>query len=67
MSIQGLAIQHYMHGVTRNLLTGASLCYAIKNETYLQVPLTILFPSIYSGYHLYKNKENVIDWIHRII
>ena len=66
MSIQSLAIQHYVHGVTRNLLAGASLCYAMKNETYLQVPLTILFPSIYSGYHLYKNKDIIVEWLQNI-
>lgn len=63
MSIQNFAIQHYVHGVTRNLLAGASLCYAIQNEKYLQVPLTILFPSIYSGYHLYKNKDSIVEWL----
>jgi hypothetical protein len=44
-------------------MTGASLCYAIENEKYLQVPLTIFFPTIYTGYHVYKKKDKIIDWI----
>jgi len=63
MSLKPMIIQHYMYGVTRNILAGGGLCYAIQNEKYLQTPLTILFPSIYAGYHLFKNKDKVLRWI----
>jgi len=63
MTIKNIAIQHYFFGTTRNIMAGAGLCYSIQNEKYLEIPLTILFPSIYSGYHLYKNKESVIKWV----
>jgi hypothetical protein len=66
MPIQSLAVQHFVYGATRSLFAGASLCYAIKNEKYLQVPLTILFPSVYAGYHLYKNKDNIVEWLRDI-
>jgi hypothetical protein len=62
MSIQPMIIQHYFFGTTRNLLAGAGLCYTIQNENYLQAPLTILFPSIYAGYHLYKNRHHLAHW-----
>jgi hypothetical protein len=52
-----------MFGPTRNLLLGAGLCYAWKKEQYLHVPVIIMFPSIYAGYHLYENKDLVKRWI----
>ena len=63
MSFQNIAVQHYVFGTTRNILAGAGLCYAIQNQNYLEVPLTIFFPSVYAGYHLYKNKDPVAKWI----
>lgn len=56
-------IYNYMLGPTRNLLLGASLCYAWKKEQYAHVPLIILFPSVYAGYHLYENKEQIIRFV----
>lgn len=66
MSIQPIAnqvITHYVHGFTRNLICGAGLAYSMKNENYVHIPLVILFPSIYAGYHLYNNKEQVIPYL----
>jgi hypothetical protein len=62
MNVQ--TIQHYFFGSTRNIIAGASLCYSIQNERYLEIPLTILLPSIYAGFHLYKNKDEIVDWVH---
>ena len=63
MSVQNIAIQHFVHGTTRNILAGAGLSYAIQTEKYHHVPLTIIFPSIYCGYHLFKNKETILDLV----
>ncbi len=54
-------IQHYVYGTTRNFIAGASLYYAIERQKYLEIPLTILLPSIYAGYHVFKNKEHIIQ------
>jgi len=56
-------ISHHFYGTTRNILAGAGLCYAVQREKYLEVPLTIFFPSIYAGYHLFKNKDGVIKFV----
>ena len=56
-------IQHYFYGTTRNILAGGGICYALQNENYVEVPLPLFFPSIYAGYHLYKNKVNITQWI----
>jgi len=56
-------VYNYMFGPTRNLLLGAGLCYAVKKEQYTHLPLILLFPSIYAGYHLYENKEQVICFL----
>jgi len=51
---------NHMVGPTRNILLGAGLCYAIKQEYYLHIPLIVVFPSVYVGYHMYENKEQLI-------
>jgi hypothetical protein len=53
-------VHNFVYGTTRNVLAGASLCYAIENEKYIEIPLIIFFPSIYAGYNLFKNKDEVI-------
>ena len=69
MSIPQFATQHLTHTIThlsgtvRNLLLGASLYYTVQREEYTHIPVIIVFPSIYSGYHLHKNKDAIIDWI----
>jgi hypothetical protein len=45
------------------MISGAGLSYAIEKEKYTEVPLTIFFPSMYAGYHLFKNKDDVIKMI----
>ena len=47
----------------RNIIGGAGLSYAIEKEKYMEIPLTIFFPSMYAGYHLFKNKDDVIKMI----
>jgi hypothetical protein len=56
-------VTNYMFGPTRNILMGMSLAYASTNQNYLHFPIIFLFPSIYTGYHIYKNKENIRNWI----
>ena len=41
---------------------GASLCYAIQNEKYWEIPVLVLFPTAYSGYHSYKNKDDILAY-----
>ncbi len=54
---------HYVHGSMRSFLGGAGLCYAINKREYLHVPLVIIFPSAYVGYHLFKNKDSAAEWV----
>lgn len=50
--------------VAFGLAGGAGMSYAAQREKYLQVPLAFFFPYFYGGYHLYKNKELVVQWFH---
>ena len=59
-------VTHYVFGSTRNVLAGAGLCYALENKKYLELPLVILFPSIYAGYNVYSNRDGVAQWIRKI-
>jgi len=56
-------ITTHVLGSTRNLLLGASLGYSIQTEKYIDIPIIILFPSIYTGYQLYTNKEQIVNWL----
>ncbi len=47
--------QHVHYTTTRSFLCGIGLAYAIANENYTHIPIVILAPSIYAGYHAYKN------------
>lgn len=56
--------EHYIHiGIGRGFLLGSSLAYAIEKEKYLEIPILLIFPTPYSGYYAYKNKENIIKFI----
>lgn len=56
-------VTNYMFGPTRNILMGMSLAYAYEKEKYLHLPIIFLFPSVYAGYHIYKNKESMKEWL----
>ena len=52
-----------MIGTTRNLFLGSGLAYAVQKEDYLHIPVIVLFPSVYVGYHSYMNKDIMAKWI----
>ena len=58
-----------IHLITRtpihSFLLGAGICYTIESKKYLHIPLVILSPPVYAGYHFYKNKENILEWFHK--
>ena len=56
-------ITNYHLGSIRNVFLGASLCYAVQNEKYTHLPIIFLVPSIYAGYNLFENKEDVIKFL----
>jgi hypothetical protein len=56
-------VTNYMFGPTRNILLGMSLAYSTQKEKYIHYPIILFFPSIYAGYHIYKNKEDIRNWI----
>jgi hypothetical protein len=56
-------LTYYVYGTVRGLLAGAGLCHAVQNKKYEEIPLTLFFPSVYAGYHVYKNKESAVQWI----
>ena len=56
-------VTNFIVGTPRNFLLGAGLSYAIQNEYYTQIPIIILFPSVYAGYQCYDKKDNIIKWV----
>ena len=59
----GKVVTAYVYGATRSILCGAGLNYAVDAEKYLHIPLVVLFPSAYAGYHAYKNKDRIVWWM----
>ena len=53
---------NYNVGVVRNVLLGAGLCLAIEKENYWHLPVIFVFPSIYSGYQIFQNKDAIVKW-----
>jgi len=48
------------HGTVSSILFGSGLCYSIQNEKYWHIPCVLFFPAAYTGYQMYKNKDDVI-------
>jgi hypothetical protein len=49
----------YLFTPFRNILLGAGLAYCIQQENYYHIPLVIIFPSVYAGYHTFKNQDTL--------
>jgi len=54
---------NYNFGVVRSVLLGAGLCFAIEKENYWHIPVIWVFPSVYSGYQIFQNRDIVKRWI----
>ena len=50
-------------GSLRNVFLGSSVCYAIEQGNYGHLPLIFFVPSAYTGYHLFKKREEVKTWL----
>ena len=55
-------LYNYHISSLRNLLLGVGLAYAVEKESYMHIPLVVIFPTPYAGYHAYSNKDNIINW-----
>jgi len=58
-------ITNYVVGTSRNVLLGGGLAYAMQNEFYSHIPVIVVFPSIYAGYQMYSNKNDIVSWINK--
>lgn len=59
-AIKGLGdrvLQLHYYGPLRNILLGAGLAYAAQKEKYWHFPIAFLVPSVYAGYHVYKQRD----------
>jgi hypothetical protein len=53
-----------VHFISFGTAGGVGMAYAVQKEKYWQLPLALVFPYLYGGYHLYKNKDRVVQWFH---
>jgi hypothetical protein len=53
---------NYNFGVFRSVLLGAGLCFAIEKENYWHLPVIWVFPSVYSGYQIFQNRDVIVKW-----
>ena len=42
---------------------GGGLCYILEEKKYAHIPLVVFFPSIYCGYNIYKNREEMKKYV----
>ncbi len=57
------AQQHLHFTPARNVFCGLGLAYAISNDKYHHIPLTVIFPSVYIGYQAYMNRDTIRGWV----
>jgi len=51
-----------------SLFAGAGISYILSNKDfnpYIHVPLFVLWPITCTGYHLFENKEKIIEYMHK--
>lgn len=60
--VQAIVVSAFT-GPVRNLFLGGSLCYAVQQEKYWHIPVLLLFPSVYAGYNLFKNKTELLNFV----
>lgn len=63
MVVERPAVRVLFFGPVRNVLMGAGIAYAIEKEKLWQLPIAVVVPSIYAGYHAYKQKSAVLDFV----
>jgi hypothetical protein len=52
--------KHVVHFTwQRSILGGAGLAYAWEQDKYWHMPLIVLAPSVYAGYHMFKARDEV--------
>jgi hypothetical protein len=56
-NIQEGVVRLHHYGPLRNILLGAGLAYAAQKEKYWHFPIAFVFPSVYAGYHVYKQRD----------
>jgi hypothetical protein len=63
--LQQIPTRYVLQHITpfRSILAGAGFAYAIEKENYIHLPVVLVFPAVYAGYHLYKNKNDLINLI----
>ena len=54
-------------GTFSSFLLGSGLCYSIQTKQYWDIPLVLLFPTAYSGYQVYKNKDTILYDIYVVL
>ncbi len=52
-----------VYSYVSNLLKGIGIAHCIDIKEYLQLPVPILFPSIFIGYKMYKYKNDIKKFI----
>lgn len=54
-------VKYIANNTSQLFLLGGGLCYVIEEKKYTHIPVVFLFPSIYCGYNIYKNRNIFLD------
>ena len=42
---------------------GCGLAYSVQQERYHHIPVIVVFPSVYAGYHAFNQRDHIASWI----
>ena len=56
-----------VNGIIPSLFMGAGFVHALEEKKYLYLPCYLFLPVLSTGFLLYKNKDDVVRYLHRKI
>ncbi len=59
----GETVHRHRNQLLYGLLLGGAVSFVIEKQTYSHLPLAFVFPAIYTGYHVFKQRENCMRFI----
>ena len=58
------SINHYISSNVKSyFFLGGGLSFALERKKYIEIPIVLLLPTAYCGYHIYKNRSSILQYI----
>lgn len=60
-------VQNYPRSITRSIVFGGGLAYAVSNGYWHHTPLILFSPVAYAAYQTFMSQALVIDWCKQLL